>query len=204
MPNFTGGQASGVTDPFRTAIQTLSIEKKQLHIDKIEALKDHQATLETLKREQAIAQELKMQLEWNTTLIDNLQRELQRLQAERASLQSSTSHISETPLNVYFHRTFWNQTFSFCAPHLTENSCGRCGPQWFLLNTTCYFHSKSASLPLRNWWDSRTDCATRGGNLTVIDNIEEQVSPLLLQNRPKEMAVKELFIWVYYCHLIYF
>lgn len=44
---------------------------------------------------------------------------------------------------------------------------------------------------MRNWWDSRTDCRTRGGNLTVIDNIEEQVSSLLLQNRPREMAVKD-------------
>lgn len=44
---------------------------------------------------------------------------------------------------------------------------------------------------MKNWWDSRTDCTTRGGHLTVINNIEEQVSPLLLQNRPKEMAVKD-------------
>lgn len=44
---------------------------------------------------------------------------------------------------------------------------------------------------MRTWWDSRTDCQTRGGNLIVIDNIEEQVSPLLLQNRPKEMAVND-------------
>lgn len=63
-------------------------------------------------------------------------------------------------------------------PHSTENSCGRCKPGWLLLNTTCYFHSKSASLPLKNWWDSRTDCRARGGNLTVIDNIEEQVKRL--------------------------
>lgn len=93
MPNFAGGQATEVTDSFQTAMQTLSIEKKQLHIDKSEALKDHQATLEALKREQAITLQLELQLERNTTLSDNLQLKLQGLQLERATLQSSTSHI---------------------------------------------------------------------------------------------------------------
>uniref|UniRef100_H3C434 C-type lectin domain-containing protein n=1 Tax=Tetraodon nigroviridis TaxID=99883 RepID=H3C434_TETNG len=69
--------------------------------------------------------------------------------------------------------------FPVNVPHLTVNSCGKCGPGWLLLNTTCYFHSKSASLPLRNWWESRADCTTRGGNLAVIDNIEEQYLPKL-------------------------
>lgn len=93
MPNFAGGQASEVADPFQTAIQTLSIEKKQLHIDKREALKDHQATLEALKREQAISLQLKLQLERNKTLSDNLQGKLQGLQLKRATLQNSTSQI---------------------------------------------------------------------------------------------------------------
>lgn len=114
MPNFAGGQAGEVTDPFQTAIQTLSIEKKQLYIDKTEALKDHQATLEALKREQVSTLQLERQLEQNTTLSDNLQRKLQGLQLERATLQSSTSHIGETLLNSYFHGTFWNQTFASC------------------------------------------------------------------------------------------
>lgn len=104
--NFAGGQASEVTDPFQAAIQTLSIEKKQMHIDKTEALKDRQATLEALKREQAITLQLKLQLEQNTTFSDNLQSKLQGLQLERATLQSSTSQISETVLNSYFHGTF--------------------------------------------------------------------------------------------------
>lgn len=95
-----------MTDPFKVAIQTLSVEKKQLHIDKSEALKEHQAILEALKREQAITLQLEMQLERNTTLSDNLQRKLQGLQQERATLQSSTSHISETLPYSYFHGTF--------------------------------------------------------------------------------------------------
>lgn len=95
-----------MTDPFQAAVQTLSVEKKQLHIDKIEALKDHQANLEALKREQAVTHQLKMQLERNATLSDNLQLKLQGLQQERATLQSSTSYIGETLHYSYFHSTF--------------------------------------------------------------------------------------------------
>lgn len=29
-----------------------------------------------------------------------------------------------------------------------------------------------------NWQDSRADCISRGANLTVINNLEEQVSPV--------------------------
>lgn len=105
MPNFAGGQVSEVTDPFQAAVHTLSVEKKQLHIDKTEALKDHQANLEALKREQAVTHQLQMQLERNATVSDSLQRKLQRLQQERATLQSSTSHIGETLHYSYFHGT---------------------------------------------------------------------------------------------------
>lgn len=106
MPNFAGGQVSEVTDPFQAAVQTLSVEKKQLYTDKTEALKDHQANLEALKREQAVTHQLKMQLEQNETLSDNLRSKQQRLQQERETLQSSTSQIGETLQYSYFHGTF--------------------------------------------------------------------------------------------------
>ena len=61
---------------------------------------------------------------------------------------------------------------------LTGDSCGRCQSGWLLFNTSCYFHSKSASDTLKNWHDSRADCIRRGGDLAVINNLEEQVSPV--------------------------
>lgn len=90
-----------MTDPFQRAIQTLT-ETKQLHADKTEALKALQDTLKTLKREEVISQKLKMQLRSNTTISDDLQLKLQKLQQERANLHSNTSEISETLLNSYF------------------------------------------------------------------------------------------------------
>lgn len=92
-----------MTDPFQRAIQTLT-ETKQLHMDKTEALKVLQDTLKTLKTEEVISQKLKMELRSNTTISDNLQLKLQKLQQERASLHSNTSEISETLLNSYFHK----------------------------------------------------------------------------------------------------
>ncbi|TWW72159.1 hypothetical protein D4764_16G0006560 [Takifugu flavidus] len=82
------GQASEVTDPFQRAIQTLA-ETKQLHADKTEALKVLQDTLKTLKTEEVISQKLKMQLQSNTSISDNLQLKLQKLQQERATLHSN-------------------------------------------------------------------------------------------------------------------
>lgn len=107
-----------MTDPFQAAVQTLSVEKKQLYIDKTEALKDHQANLEALKREQAVTHQLEMQLEQNATLSDNLQRKLQGLQQERATLQSSTSHIGETLQYSYFHGTFLESNLSTPVCHI--------------------------------------------------------------------------------------
>lgn len=72
---------------------------KSLHMEKSEAIKDHQDALKALKREQMINQKLKLQLEYNTSVSDNLQRQLQGLQLEKATLQSNTSHISEKLAN---------------------------------------------------------------------------------------------------------
>lgn len=73
-------------------------------------------------------------------------------------------------------------------------SCGRCLPGWFLFNTTCYFHSQSLSNPLKNWSDSRDDCISRGANLTVIDNWEEQVSLVCCRWKTRDEWVDELFL----------
>lgn len=75
---------------------------KQLHSDKFEALKVQQDILKSLNIEEMISQKLKLQLQCNTTLSDNLQLKLQKLQLERATLQSSISHIREKLLNYFF------------------------------------------------------------------------------------------------------
>ncbi|XP_073339846.1 uncharacterized protein [Pagrus major] len=144
------GQASEVSAPHQITVQALIVEVKQLQVMQTDAIKAQEEAQQALKKELMSHQQLKLQLEQNKTLSNNIQRQLETLHVEKATLQSDTSD--------------------------TEGSCGRCLPGWFLANTTCYFHSKSTSNPLKNWHDSRADCIRRGANLTVIDSLEEQLN----------------------------
>ncbi|XP_031134635.2 CD209 antigen-like protein B isoform X1 [Sander lucioperca] len=144
------GKISKESAPHQITAQALIIEVKQLHIMQTEAIKAQEEAQQALEKELRSHQQLKLQLEQNKTLNDGIQRQLETLQFERATLQSNTSDIRE--------------------------SCGRCWSGWVLLNASCYFHSLSASDPLKNWQDSRADCIRRGADLAVIDNLEEQVN----------------------------
>uniref|UniRef100_A0A8C4END3 C-type lectin domain-containing protein n=1 Tax=Dicentrarchus labrax TaxID=13489 RepID=A0A8C4END3_DICLA len=103
----------------------------------------------SLKKELMSHKELKLQLEQNKTASDGLQRQVEMLQLQRATVLADTAQIRE--------------------------SCGRCQHGWFLFKTSCYFHSKSLPTVTKNWPDSRADCVNRGADLIVIDNQEEQV-----------------------------
>ncbi|KAF1374928.1 hypothetical protein PFLUV_G00234130 [Perca fluviatilis] len=143
--------------PHQIPAQALIIEVKQLHIMQTEAIKSQKEAQQALEKELRSHQQLKLQLEQNKTLNDGIQRQVETLQFEKATLQSDTLDIRE--------------------------SCGRCRSGWVLLNTSCYFHSLSASDSLKNWQDSRADCIRRGADLVVIDNLEEQVN--LFEYLPK-------------------
>ncbi|XP_044023643.1 CD209 antigen-like protein B [Siniperca chuatsi] len=144
------GKVIEVSTPHQITAQALIIEVKQLQIMQNEAIKAQEETKQALKEELRNRQQLKLHLEQNKTLSDGIQRTLETLQQEKATLKSETSDILE--------------------------SCGRCLPGWVLFNTSCYFHSKSLSSPLKSWSDSRSDCISRGANLTMIDNWEEQLN----------------------------
>lgn len=55
-------------------------------------------------------------------------------------------------------------------------SCNKCQPGWMLLKSACYyFSSQNKSDTKRNWDESRGNCVNQGGDLLVIDSLEEQV-----------------------------
>ncbi|XP_040916003.1 CD209 antigen-like protein B [Toxotes jaculatrix] len=152
------GKVSEEAAPFHITAQELFTEVKQLQIIQSEVIQAQNKAKQALEKELRSHEHLKLQLERNKTLSDILQRQLETLQVERATLLSNTSDIRE--------------------------SCGRCLPGWFLLNASCYFHGRSsASSPLRNWTESRTDCLSRGADLAVINNWEEQLN--LFEHLPK-------------------
>ncbi|KAF0044431.1 hypothetical protein F2P81_003589 [Scophthalmus maximus] len=115
------------------------------HNDIIRAKLETQAAL---ARERTFHQELKMQLKQTKTVTDGLQRRIETLQTERTNLKANKTSL--------------------------EENCGRCLPGWILLKSSCYYFSPRVSNSKKNWPDSRADCISHGGDLLVINNLEEQ------------------------------
>ncbi|XP_053192107.1 CD209 antigen-like protein E [Scomber japonicus] len=111
-----------------------------------------------LSRERESRMELKLQVKHQNTLTDELQSQIETLLTERASLQANKSVL--------------------------EDSCGRCLPGWTLLKSSCYYFPNPMSTSKKNWPDSRADCVSRGGDMIVINNWEEQ--QLINDNYPRE------------------
>ncbi|RVE57144.1 hypothetical protein OJAV_G00213450 [Oryzias javanicus] len=136
--------------------QVLKTEVEQLQRATSETAHDRQAQ-EDFVKEHMSNQQIKLQLQSNKTYNDELQKQLELLQAERAALQSNTSDIVE--------------------------SCGLCMPGWFLSNTSCYFYGKRQSTIGKNWTTSREDCINRGADLAVFDTAEEHI--MVFEHLPK-------------------
>uniref|UniRef100_A0A8C7YE79 C-type lectin domain-containing protein n=1 Tax=Oryzias sinensis TaxID=183150 RepID=A0A8C7YE79_9TELE len=57
----------------------------------------------------------------------------------------------------------------------TEKNCGWCLPKWIFHKRSCYYFSDEDVSSRKNWTDSRDYCISKGGDLLVINNVEEQV-----------------------------
>ncbi|KAG8013421.1 hypothetical protein GBF38_021772 [Nibea albiflora] len=99
-------------------------------------------------------------------VIDSKDKELLKYNKQRDRLLDGTeaSHRGRE-LDMGGWKKYW----------LREGNCGRCPPRWIIFNSSCYFFSYTESRTVRkNWPDSRANCITRGADLVVIDNEEEQ------------------------------
>lgn len=77
------------------------------------------------------------------------QKQIETLRVERTSLQKNVSSL--------------------------EGTCGRCPPNWYFRNSSCYYFSCLISPTVKkNWHESRDYCKSRGGDLAVVDNKKEQ------------------------------
>ncbi|XP_073339851.1 uncharacterized protein [Pagrus major] len=111
-----------------------------------------------LVKERANHIQLKMQVKQQKALTDSFQGQIETLQAQRANLQTNKTTL--------------------------EENCGRCRPGWIVLKSSCYyFSSRDVSNSKKNWLDSRADCIKQGGDLLVINNLEEQ--QFMNDNLPK-------------------
>ncbi|XP_062296360.1 C-type lectin domain family 4 member M-like [Scomber scombrus] len=116
------------------------------HSDVIEAEEEAKKALEAALKNHT---QLKVQIEQQKTINDDFQRQMDALRTEKTNLQTNISAL--------------------------EGTCGKCLTGWALFNSSCYFFSYSESKTVKkNWPDSREDCISRGADLVVIDNPEEQ------------------------------
>ncbi|XP_036006990.1 CD209 antigen-like isoform X1 [Fundulus heteroclitus] len=122
-----------------------------------ELIRDKLETQNRLKKERANHVQMKLEVRQKKTLTDSLQRTISMLQTEKTHLQSNRSAF--------------------------ENNCARCPAGWLLLKTSCYYFSKHEPASRKNWTDSRADCVRQGGDLLVINNLEEQL--LMSSNFPR-------------------
>ncbi|XP_051240751.1 CD209 antigen-like protein E isoform X2 [Dicentrarchus labrax] len=114
-----------------------------------------------LAKQRASHVQVKMEVKQQQTLTDSLQRQIETLHTEKTNLLSEKTSL--------------------------EENCGRCLPGWILLKSSCYyFSSRQVSNSKKNWSDSRAHCNSQGGDLLVINNLEEQLR--ISDNYPKQSS----------------
>ncbi|CAJ1073605.1 C-type lectin domain family 4 member M-like [Xyrichtys novacula] len=145
----TGGKVREVSTPDHNT-HHLIFEIKTINEMHTEITKSQVEAKQALEKQLRHHHQIQLQIAQNQSLGDQLQTQIEGLLLEKATLQARISDI--------------------------QGSCERCLPGWQLINSTCYFHSISETAIPKNWQDSRADCIHRGGNLTVIDNLEEQLN----------------------------
>ncbi|XP_047197604.1 C-type lectin domain family 4 member M [Hippoglossus stenolepis] len=157
------GKVDKESAPEQMTASTLFIEVKQLQFIQSGAVQVQKETEEELEKACRSIEHLQQQIEQNKTLGDAIQRQLETLHVEQATIKSSSSDI--------------------------RLNCGRCPSGWIMLNESCYFHSKSESSALKSWANSREDCIRRGGDIAVIEDYAEQVN--LNEYLPKLLPFRE-------------
>uniref|UniRef100_I3KWC6 C-type lectin domain-containing protein n=1 Tax=Oreochromis niloticus TaxID=8128 RepID=I3KWC6_ORENI len=112
-----------------------------------------------LVKERANHVQLKLQVKQMKVENDLLQRQIETLNAAKSNLQTN--------------KTLLDSKWLFSLG--TEETCGRCPTGWLLLKTSCYYFSHHEINSRKNWTESRQYCINQGGDLLVINNLEEQV-----------------------------
>ncbi|XP_053365827.1 C-type lectin domain family 4 member G-like [Clarias gariepinus] len=93
-------------------------------------------------------QNLQINLNRETDSKKTLNSQKQKLEEDKRKLQSQISNL--------------------------EANCGKCLPNWVLMNSTCFYFAVSSSTPRRGWNGGRDDCKKKGADLVVIDSKEKE------------------------------
>ncbi|XP_029973314.1 CD209 antigen-like protein E [Salarias fasciatus] len=143
-----------------SALTPLMVELNHLR-NNTELVQAKEAAESALAKERDAHLQLKKQIREKLASTDSFQKIIQTLDEERQILQTNKTALDE--------------------------SCGRCPPGWRLLKSHCYFYTYHSILHVslrRNWNDSRADCISKGGDLAVMDDPEEQAQVAQLLSNP--------------------
>ncbi|KAI5618871.1 CD209 antigen [Silurus asotus] len=91
---------------------------------------------------------LQINMRKETNAKNELNSQKQKLEDDKSKLQSQLLHL--------------------------EQNCGKCLPNWVLMNSTCFYFAVSASTSRKSWNASRNECKKEGADLVVIDSKEKQ------------------------------
>ncbi|KAM7375777.1 hypothetical protein PAMP_005549 [Pampus punctatissimus] len=129
-----------------SAVTQLINELKYLQSNHSDVIKIEEEAKKQLETTLKNHAQLKKLVEQQKIINDGYQRQIEVLRTEKTKLQTNISAL--------------------------EGTCGRCLPGWTIFNSSCYFFPPSGVK--KNWPDSRADCVSRGADLVVIDNQQEQ------------------------------
>uniref|UniRef100_A0A3Q4GFI1 C-type lectin domain-containing protein n=1 Tax=Neolamprologus brichardi TaxID=32507 RepID=A0A3Q4GFI1_NEOBR len=152
------------------------------HSDVIKAEEEAKKALESAINNH---KEVKVKIEQLKTVNDGYEKQMGALRIEKTNLKSNISALGEK----FLPEMTRNPLF------LSENSCDKCAPGWILFNSSCYFFSSTESSAVkRNWHESRVDCVSRGSDLVVIDNQQEQVVNFLINHQDASQLSTDFWI----------
>uniref|UniRef100_A0A3P9HCP8 C-type lectin domain-containing protein n=1 Tax=Oryzias latipes TaxID=8090 RepID=A0A3P9HCP8_ORYLA len=103
----------------------------------------------SLIKERASHLQIKQEVNLKRAFVDKLQGKIETLKQDVKILQSNKTTL--------------------------EKNCGWCLPKWIFHKRSCYYFSDEDVSSRKNWTDSRDYCISKGGDLLVINNLEEQV-----------------------------
>uniref|UniRef100_A0A667YN53 C-type lectin domain-containing protein n=2 Tax=Myripristis murdjan TaxID=586833 RepID=A0A667YN53_9TELE len=107
-------------------------------------------------KEIAQQEQTKWHLEQRKRSGDDYKVQMDKLQREIASLQSTIP--------------------------LIRDGCRHCLPGWVFMNSKCYYFTFSNTFTRRSWQEARDNCKRQGADLAVIDSMEKQLAVSALLN----------------------
>ncbi|KAK6304425.1 hypothetical protein J4Q44_G00250110 [Coregonus suidteri] len=134
--------------PLYRNLTQISSELEQLRAVQNNVIHAKEEAQRKLHRELTSLHQLEIELQQQTTSVDNFQAQIESLRKEKTQMQSQISSL--------------------------EVSCGLCLPGWDLLNSTCYYFAISDAIESRSWGEARKECLSYGADLVVVDNWEKQ------------------------------